>query len=397
LRPPANWTVKSRKLVFMVENQGCCLYGTPAGSQPSGDDPSVFMAENDFMGETDDPIPWSRIKGRCSDFLLVMLHHQAAYFGAMPYGATAQARAGLRKVLDRDWSFVGELFQMRAYRKAGRVVCLETVDGGQVSVGVNDEAELAAVARDLGLQFTHGGSHGGIPGLPWDAPAFNANGVKISYSLQGEGEAVVLIHGLLSRSRIDWDDPGTAALLAKDHQVVALDLPGHGLSDKPVKEEAYGLELVEDVIRLMDHLEINKAHVVGYCLGSIVAAKLLARHPDRVLSGTFGGMGWLRQGGFAQKVYKHFRQIAGNAVRACARSLGKLALTKKELESIRVPVMVLVGERDAEIKKLYVEPLQAVRKDWRVVKIKNANHLNCHEKPQYKRQIAKWLAKQTRR
>ena len=380
----------------MVENQGVLLFGTPAGAQPPADDPPAFMVENDFSAEVDEPIPWSRVKGRCSDFLLAMLHCHAGYFGAMPHGASVQAPAGLRRILNRDWSFVGELFGTRAYRQPGRVACLETDDGGQVFVGVRLEAELDAVARDWGLQFTQRGPHGGVPGLPSDARAFKAKGVGISYSLRGEGEPVVLIHGLLSRSGIDWDDPGTSALLAKDHQVITLDLPGHGLSDKPVREEAYGLELVEDVIRLLDHLKVSKAHVVGYCLGSIVAAKLLARHPERVLSGTLGGMGWLRQGGYAQRVYKHFSQIAGNAVRTCARSLGKLALTKKELEAIGVPVMVLVGERDAEIIKAYVEPLQSVRTDWPVVKVKNANHLNCHEKPQYRRQIAKWLAEQTR-
>jgi pimeloyl-ACP methyl ester carboxylesterase len=282
-------------------------------------------------------------------------------------------------VLERDWSFVGELSGMRAYHKPGRAVCFDTEDN--LYGGASSEDEWAALATELSLR--------------WDSPFFYAKGVKISYSLQGEGEAVVLIHGLFSSSGFDWDVPGTTSLLAEKHQVISLDLRGHGHSDKPTVERAYGLELVEDVIRLMDRLRIDKAHIVGYCLGSIVAAKLMVKHPDRVLSGTLGGMGWLRDGGFAQKVLKRLQPMADRPMRTCARSIGHLALTKKEVESIRVPVIILVGEGDAVVKKLYIEPLREVRTDWRVVHIKQANHLNCQLKPQFKAEIAQWLANQT--
>ena len=86
----------------------------------------------------------------------------------------------------------------------------------------------------------------------------DANGVKISYWVQGKGEPVVLIHGWLSSSKINWASPGISDLLAKNYQVIALDVRGHGLSDKPTKEDAYGPELVEDIVRLLDHLKIKK-------------------------------------------------------------------------------------------------------------------------------------------
>src|SRR5262245_5193076 len=70
----------------------------------------------------------------------------------------------------------------------------------------------------------------------------DANGVKIAYTVQGKGEPVVLIHGWLSSGWINWDLPGTVSLLAKDHLVITLDMPAHGLSDKPTKDDAYGLE-----------------------------------------------------------------------------------------------------------------------------------------------------------
>ena len=165
---------------------------------------------------------------------------------------------------------------MRFYHKPGRVIGIEREgdDSGRVYVGTSTEAELAAIARDLSLQWEEP-----------QYPAFYAKGVKISYSVQGEGEPVVLIHGLFGSSVLEWAFHGTTDLLAEKYQVITLDLPGHGRSDNPTTEKAYGLELVKDVIRLMDHLKVHKAHIVGNCLGGIVAAKLMAKHPDRVLSG----------------------------------------------------------------------------------------------------------------
>jgi pimeloyl-ACP methyl ester carboxylesterase len=225
----------------------------------------------------------------------------------------------------------------------------------------------------------------------------DANGVRIWYSVQGKGEPVVLIHGWLSSTAINWEFPGTSALLARDHQVIALDVRGHGQSDKPTRDEDYGPELAEDVVRLLDHLKIEKAHIVGYSMGGVIAANFIARHQDRVLSGTLGGMGWLRKGGLAQWAFGQIGKNDANAkaMTVCGRSLAKLALTEAEIKSIRVPVTILVGDDDGLIKKLYVEPLRSVRSDWPVVEIKGANHLTCIIKPQFQEEIQKWLAKQS--
>jgi pimeloyl-ACP methyl ester carboxylesterase len=222
--------------------------------------------------------------------------------------------------------------------------------------------------------------------------SFDSNGVKIAYSVQGKGEPVILIHGWLASGWLNWDFPGTTSLLAKDHRVITLDVPGHGASDKPTKDDAYGPELVEDVIRLMDHLKIEKAHIVGYSMGGIITAKLLVKYPQRTLSGTLGGMGWLREGSLEQKIFAAGGKDS-RPVGVCFRSLAKLALTEQEIKSIRVPVLVLFGDRDG-LKKGYLEPLRRVRKDWPVIEIKDADHITCILKSQFKEEIQKWLAKQ---
>jgi pimeloyl-ACP methyl ester carboxylesterase len=212
---------------------------------------------------------------------------------------------------------------------------------------------------------------------------FDAKGVKIHFLIEGTGEPVVLIHGLDSSARVNWQMPGTIDALAKDHQVIAIDLPGYGESDKPADPAAYGEQWVDDVILLLNHLNIRKAHIVGYSMGGMVALKLIAEHPERVISGTLGGAGWLRKDSILQKIWTHMRTPG-------ARSITELALTADQLKAIRIPVEILVGDRDP-MKKLYVEPLESVRSDWRVIEIEGAGHLNCIFKKQFIDEIEKWL------
>ena len=230
------------------------------------------------------------------------------------------------------------------------------------------------------------------------AAEFDSKGAKIAYKVHGQGQPVILIHGFISSGVINWDLPGVTALLAKDFQVITMDVRGHGQSDKPTKEEAYGPELVEDVVRLLDHLKIKKAHIVGYSMGGIIAGNFIAKHPDRVLSGTLGGMGWMKAGGLAEGL---FGQIGKNDPKAqaqaiCGRSLAKLSLTEDQIKTIEVPVTILVGDKDDLVRKLYVEPLQQVRKDWPVVEIKGGDHLTCILKTQFREEIAAWLKKNTK-
>jgi pimeloyl-ACP methyl ester carboxylesterase len=122
---------------------------------------------------------------------------------------------------------------------------------------------------------------------------FDANGVKIRYLTEGTGEVVVLVHGFAASAEM-WDKPSPPkvkvfAELAKNFRVIALDCRGHGKSDKPHDPKLYGKEMVEDIIRLLDHLKIKKAHIVGYSMGAEITGVLLVTHPDRLLSVTLGG------------------------------------------------------------------------------------------------------------
>ncbi len=122
---------------------------------------------------------------------------------------------------------------------------------------------------------------------------FDAGGVRIRYIDHGAGTPVVLVHGFTASIESAWVETGILRDLARDHRVIAFDLRGHGKSGKPHDPMAYE-NLASDVIRLMDHLKLQQAHVVGYSLGGIIAAKLLATHPERFLSAVLGGAAYRR-------------------------------------------------------------------------------------------------------
>ena len=117
---------------------------------------------------------------------------------------------------------------------------------------------------------------------------FDSNGVRIRYVDRGNGEPVVLIHGN-GTSLESCVDSGVLPNLARDYRVVALDARGHGKSGKPHDVKAYGPEMGLDVIRLLDHLGIRRAHIIGYSMGAHITAQLLTTHPERFLTATVGG------------------------------------------------------------------------------------------------------------
>ncbi|MCP4639399.1 MAG: alpha/beta hydrolase [bacterium] len=121
---------------------------------------------------------------------------------------------------------------------------------------------------------------------------FDSADVQIHYFERGTGTPVILAHGLGANASLNWAVTGVVDELAKNHRVVAYDCRGLGKSGKPESPDAYGLEMAEDIARLMDHLGIEKAHIVGYSLGGFTAVKMLELHPDRMLSLAACGSGW---------------------------------------------------------------------------------------------------------
>ena len=104
-----------------------------------------------------------------------------------------------------------------------------------------------------------------------------ANGLRLHYrDWGGQGQTVVLLHGLASNCRI-WDL--VAPILASDFSVVALDQRGHGLSDKP--DRGYDFATVSADLRdFVRHMGLEQPLVVGHSWGGSVALEFAVRYPD---------------------------------------------------------------------------------------------------------------------
>lgn len=251
--------------------------------------------------------------------------------------------------------------------------------------------------------------------LPKSA-TFDSNGVEIHYTVQGEGEPLILIHGFTATKELQWGS--MIAELAKDYRVVAFDNRGHGKSGKPHGKENYGDEMVLDVIRLMDHLGIEKAHVAGYSLGGFLTMKLIAEYPERLLSAAPSGAGWqspetqvpgrdllaesLESGNGFGPLFRALTP-AGNpppsdeqiaainaalsaqndvvALAAVIRGMDEWMVTEDQLRKNEVPTLSLIGEIDP--LKDGVDAMTGKMKNHEVVVIEGADHMNAFMNPKF--------------
>ncbi len=256
---------------------------------------------------------------------------------------------------------------------------------------------------------------------------FLSNGVKIHYITAGEGEPVVLIHGFCANLQNNWVLPGVFAKLAKHYHVIALDNRGHGQSGKPHEVDKYGPEMVEDVVRLLDHLKIEKAHIVGYSMGGFITGAMVATHPERIISATMGGAGWSRDTDdhavidalaksldeghgitplmkaltppgtppLTEEQLKTRNQMVmlvndPKALSACIRGMLNLHVAREKLENNRVPVLAVCGEVDPLRKG--VNAMEGVAKNLTVVIVKGGDHMSTLRSPTFAKAIEDFLA-----
>ena len=94
----------------------------------------------------------------------------------------------------------------------------------------------------------------------------------------GSGEPVIFIHGL-SGCWQNWLEQ--LPLFARDHRVIAVDLPGFGQSEMPIKEISISC-YAEAIDELMEEMDIETARIVGNSMGGFIGAELAIQHPERV-------------------------------------------------------------------------------------------------------------------
>lgn len=256
---------------------------------------------------------------------------------------------------------------------------------------------------------------------------FNSNGVRIRYIVVGTGSPVILVHPFAQSAEI-WASLMTD--LSKNFQVIAMDCRGHGKSDKPHAPKQYGIEMVNDVVRLMDYLEIKKAIIIGYSMGGSIAVKMLTDHPDRFRLAIIGGsLGFTREEAehdevpnlgsdllsgmpLSEAMIKNAppswpkpspqqREMmktmdAGQdsvALGAETVSHRGLWVTDKQLRAIAIPTLVLYGERD---QPSFYQAAQARFPNLQFRVIPGAGHSSAIESPEFSDHIRSFIEQHAR-
>ena len=122
-------------------------------------------------------------------------------------------------------------------------------------------------------------------------PYANNNGVKIYYEVEGQGPPLVMLHGG-GKDHTSWREFGFTEALKENYYLLLIDERGAGKSDKPQESTLYDIEYrVGDVTAVLDDLNVNGAHFLGYSYGGRISLECAKLVPDRVLSIAIGGMG----------------------------------------------------------------------------------------------------------
>ncbi len=249
---------------------------------------------------------------------------------------------------------------------------------------------------------------------------FDSAGVAISYQRAGGGAPVLLIHGFASNARANWADTGwVETLVDAGFSVITMDNRGHGESEKLYDPAAYGApEMAQDAFRLLRHLDIPQANVMGYSMGARIAAFLTMAHPERVRSAVFAGLAenMIKGVGGAEPIalaleardldavsdpnaraFRIFAQSTGSDLRAlaaCMRS-SRQKIAAHDLSAIRAPVLVAVGTDDNIAGR--PEPLADVIPGAEILDIPGRDHMRAVGDRTYKAGVLDFLARHGRR
>jgi pimeloyl-ACP methyl ester carboxylesterase len=246
-------------------------------------------------------------------------------------------------------------------------------------------------------------------------PSFHNGDVEIAYLDEGEGDPILLVHGFASSKNVNWVYPTWVSELKKNgRRVIAFDNRGHGDSSKLYDPAAYEIGIMAgDISALMDHLNIERADVMGYSLGSRMTAVLALREPQRLRSAILGGIGiGLIEGGgpgenvvealeapslddVTDPVGRTFRAFAEQtrsdrrALAACLRGSRRL-MTREEAAAIKVPVLIAVGTADEIAGSAHA--LGKIIPDAQVLDIPNRDHMRAVGDKVYKTGVLDFLS-----
>jgi pimeloyl-ACP methyl ester carboxylesterase len=245
-------------------------------------------------------------------------------------------------------------------------------------------------------------------------PFFDSAGVRIHYQDVSAGGAVILVHGFASTAEHNWGGTGWIAALSNKYRVIAPDVRGHGLSDKPRSREAYGYaNMGADMTRLMDHLGLERALLVGYSMGASIAIELMLSRPERFRAVILGGIAYddgledqadrdaiseaYRSDDPATikspvaKAYRRFAESMPNDLQALAALIDaeRSPFDRAKLAAVPMPVLIVVGTEDNAIGD--PKPLPKMIPGARLVMLDGRDHMTAPADPRFKEVALEFL------
>ena len=268
-------------------------------------------------------------------------------------------------------------------------------------------------------------------------PFMDSQGVKLYYEETGAGDAIVWIHEFAADYRT-WE--GQVRRFSRDYRCVTYNARGYPPSDVPTAPEAYTYEdHRDDVIRLMDGLGIERAHLIGLSMGAYAGLQAAMAYPDRVRSLVFSSGGSGAPKGEREKFRREAHQGAdrmlneGMAAGANGLAMGATriqllnknprgweefrrymsehsaegsALTLKayqserpslydyeaELRALDVPVLLAIGDEDDPVIETNIFLRRVLPRSGLWIHPQTGHGMNLEEPDEYNRRIAEFLS-----
>jgi pimeloyl-ACP methyl ester carboxylesterase len=202
------------------------------------------------------------------------------------------------------------------------------------------------------------------------------NGINLYYETHGTGRPMILLHGGLGSGEMFG---AILPLLTDHHQVILVDLQGHGRTadiERPIDPRL----MADDIGALIDHLNLDKPDVVGFSLGGGVALQTGIRHPDKV-GRVVAGSAFLRRSAIYPEMLEQQAQVSGAVAESLKdtpmyelyhrvaprpedfpRLLDKLGETMiqdydytDEVRGLRVPTLLIAADADMAPPSHFVE------------------------------------------
>jgi pimeloyl-ACP methyl ester carboxylesterase len=235
---------------------------------------------------------------------------------------------------------------------------------------------------------------------------------RLYYEVAGDGPTVLFVHGFTLDTRM-WDDQWP--VFAERYRVVRLDLRGFGRSEA----EPLPYSNMDDLVAVLDHLAVSRAHIVGLSMGATVVVDFALAHPERVhalvaVDGGPSGTGapppevqhviaqagagqvsealeaWLATALFAPameqpEVAARMREMVTDYTWWSARNPGLGQPLRPpavgRLAEIGAPTLVVVGERELPTIRVHCETLAADIPGARLVNLPGVGHMSNMEDP----------------